>query len=60
MSTASTRGRTCLSGLMNGGSQLLDALVDCLLVVYRGIPQKSVLKASLECRPVHSRDVLKG
>jgi hypothetical protein len=34
---------------MDGAGQLIDALVDCHLVVYRGIPWESVFKASLEC-----------
>jgi hypothetical protein len=44
-------------GVLDGAGQLLDALVDSVLVVYCEIPRESVLKASLDCGPVHSREI---
>jgi hypothetical protein len=53
----STLGSRCRCGLLDGAGQLLDAFVDYLIVVYHRIPRESVIKASLECSPVHSREV---
>lgn len=44
--------RKCHCGLLDGASQLLNALGNCLLTVYHRIPQP-VFKASLESGPVH-------
>jgi hypothetical protein len=53
----STLGSRYRCGLLDGTGQLLDALVDCLLVVYRGNPWESLIKASLDCSPVYSPEV---
>jgi hypothetical protein len=45
-----------LNDLLDGTGQLVNALIDCLLVVYRGIHRESVFKASSESVPVHSHE----
>jgi hypothetical protein len=55
--TGSTLGSTSPYGLLDDDGQLLDALIECLLVVHCGIPRESVFEASLESEPVHSREI---